>query len=152
MTPLSTLLNLLWMLFGGIHMALGWLIAALVMAVTVIGLPFAAAAFRLAHYTLAPFGRTAVSRDDAGLSPSAIGGVAGTVANVLWFVLAGWWLALGHLVTALVLALTLIGIPFAWAHVKLAGLAVWPLGKVVIADGELDTIRHRQPVQGPGRR
>jgi len=152
MTPVSLLLNLLWMIFGGIEMALAWLVAAALMALTVIGLPFAVAAFRLAHYTLVPFGRTAVTQDEAGMEPGPVGGALGLVANLLWFILAGWWLALGHLVTAVVLALTIIGIPFAWAHLKLAALAVWPLGKVIVTDEQRNFIRHPSAWQGsPGR-
>jgi len=132
MQPLSILLNILWILFGGAYMALGWLIAAAVMAITIVGLPWARAAFNIAAYTLLPFGSRAVRRDlltgegDVGTGP------LGLVGNVIWFVLAGWWLALGHLATAVALAITIIGLPFAWAHLKLAGIALWPIGKVIV--------------------
>ena len=113
----SLLLNVLWILFGGFYMALGWLIAAVIMVLTIIGIPWARAAFTIAAYTLLPFGHTVVSR------PTGIGGgFLGFVGNLIWLLLAGWWLALGHLLTALLLAITLIGIPFAWAHLKLAGI------------------------------
>ena len=128
----SFLLNLFWILFGGLWMAVGWIIAAVVMAITIIGLPWTRAAFSIASYTLPPFGQKAVSRaeytgrEDLGTGP------LGVVGNVLWLVLAGWWLALAHLVTAILLAVTIIGIPFAWAHLKLAGLALWPIGKMIV--------------------
>jgi uncharacterized membrane protein YccF (DUF307 family) len=123
----SLLLNVLWIVFGGFYMAAGWLIAALVMVVTIIGIPWARAALTIALYTLLPFGHRVVER------PSGIGtGPLGFVGNVIWLVLAGWWLALGHLITALLLAVTIIGIPFAWAHLKLAGLALWPVGRDVV--------------------
>ena len=132
MSAMAILLNLLWIAFGGLWMAVGWVIAALVMAITIIGLPWARAAFNIAAYTLLPFGQKAVSRADY-LGRHDIGtGPLGFVGNVVWFVLAGWWLALGHLVTAILLAVTIIGIPFAWAHLKLAGLALWPVGKVIV--------------------
>ena len=132
MSAMAILLNLLWIAFGGLWMAVGWVIAALVMAITIIGLPWARAAFNIAAYTLLPFGQKAVSRADY-LGRHDIGtGPLGFVGNVVWFVLAGWWLALGHLVTAILLAVTIIGIPFAWAHLKLAGLALWPIGKVIV--------------------
>jgi uncharacterized membrane protein YccF (DUF307 family) len=131
MSPVSFLLNLLWIAFGGIWMAAGWVIAALIMAITIIGLPWAWAAFNIASYTLFPFGRKAVSR--AEYSGHDIGtGALGLLGNIVWLVLAGWWLALGHLFTAIVLACTVIGIPFAWAHLKLAGIALWPIGKVIV--------------------
>ena len=132
MSAMAILLNLLWIAFGGLWMAVGWVIAAIVMAITIIGLPWARAAFNIAAYTLLPFGQKAVSRADY-LGRHDIGtGPLGFVGNVVWFVLAGWWLALGHLVTAILLAVTIIGIPFAWAHLKLAGLALWPIGKVIV--------------------
>ena len=132
MSAMAILLNLLWIAFGGLWMAVGWVIAALVMAITIIGLPWARAAFNIAAYTLLPFGQKAVSRADY-LGRHDIGtGPLGFVGNVVWFVLAGWWLALGHLITAIVLAVTIIGIPFAWAHLKLAGIALWPIGKVIV--------------------
>lgn len=132
MAPVSILLNLLWILFGGAWMAFGWLIAAIIMAITIIGLPWARAAFNIAVYTLLPFGSKAVSRYDVtGMSDIGTGPL-GVIGNIIWLVLAGWWLALGHLVTAVVLAVTIIGIPFAWAHLKLAGIALWPIGKVIV--------------------
>lgn len=131
MSALSVLLNLLWIIFGGLWMAAGWMIAAVVMAITIIGLPWTRAAFNLAVYTLLPFGQKAVSR--AAYGHNDIGtGPLGILGNVLWFVLAGWWLALAHLITAIMLAITIVGIPFAWAHVKLAGLALWPIGKMIV--------------------
>jgi uncharacterized membrane protein YccF (DUF307 family) len=132
MSVMSLFLNVLWILFGGLWMAVGWLIAAVLMAITIIGLPWARAAYNIAVYTLLPFGQTAVSRidyfgrDDIGTGP------LGVIGNIIWLVLAGWWLALGHLLIAIVLAVTIIGIPFAWAHLKLAGLALWPIGKVIV--------------------
>jgi uncharacterized membrane protein YccF (DUF307 family) len=128
----SVLLNLLWIVFGGVWMAVGWVVAAAIMAITIIGLPWARAAFNIAVYTLLPFGQRAVSRaaytgqEDLGTGP------LGTLGNIIWFILAGWWLALGHLLFALGLAVTIIGLPFAWAHLKLAGLALWPIGKMIV--------------------
>lgn len=132
MSPLSFLLNLLWIVFGGLWMAAGWVIAAIIMAITIVGLPWARAAFNIAAYTLLPFGQRAVARD-AYTGREDIGtGALGMIGNIIWFVLAGWWLALLHLVTAIGLAITIIGIPFAWAHLKLAGIALWPIGKIIV--------------------
>lgn len=129
---MSLLLNILWIVLGGAWMALGWLVAAAIMAVTIIGLPWARAAVNIALYTLMPFGYQAVPRDvhtgqeDIGTGP------LGMIGNILWLVLAGWWLALSHLITAILLAVTIIGIPFAWAHLKLAGISLWPVGKMIV--------------------
>jgi len=132
MSPIALLLNLLWMIFGGIWMAVGWLIAAAIMAITIVGIPWARAAFNIASYALLPFGRKAVSRAEY-LGQEDIGtGALGFLGNIVWLVLAGWWLALCHLITALLLAITIIGIPFAWAHLKLAGIALWPIGKMIV--------------------
>ena len=124
MPPVSILLNILWLLLGGVWMAVGWVVAAILMAITIIGLPWARAAFNIAAYTLLPFGQKAVRRDSLRL--------LGFIGNLIWLLLAGWWLALGHIVTAVVLAVTIIGIPFAWAHLKLAGMALWPIGKAIV--------------------
>ena len=128
----SFLLNLLWILVGGLCMAVGWIIAALVMAITIIGLPWTRAAFNIASYKLLPFGQKAVSRAEYTGRQDIGTGPLGFLGNVQWLVLAGWWLALAHLVTAILLAITIIGIPFAWAHLKLAGLALWPIGKMIV--------------------
>ena len=128
MPATSLLLNVLWIVFGGFYMAVAWLIAALIMVVTVVGIPWARAALTMSFYTLLPFGQTVVDRK------TGIGsGPLGFLGNLIWLVLAGWWLALGHLLTAILLALTVIGLPFAWAHLKLAGFALWPIGKDVVS-------------------
>jgi uncharacterized membrane protein YccF (DUF307 family) len=140
MPAMSLLLNLLWIVFGGLWMAVGWLFAMLIMAITIVGLPWARAAFTMAAYALLPFGHAAVSRaaytghEDLGTGP------LGVLGNLLWLLFAGWWLALGHLVLAVLLAVTIIGLPFAWAHLKLAGLALWPIGKIIVP---IDQARHR---------
>lgn len=128
---MSLILNILWVVLGGAWMALGWLIAALIMAVSIIGLPWARAAVVMAGYTLLPFGFRAVDRADVSGPDLGTGGF-GVIGNLLWLVLAGWWLALGHLISALVNALTIIGLPFAWAHLKLAGFALWPVGRTIV--------------------
>jgi uncharacterized membrane protein YccF (DUF307 family) len=131
MPLLRLLLNILWIVFGGIWMAAGWLLAAIIMAITIIGLPWTRAAFNIALYTLLPFGQQAVSRAEYGYDDIGTGPL-GVLGNIVWLVLAGWWLALGHLITAIGLAITLIGLPFAWAHLKLAGVALWPIGKMIV--------------------
>lgn len=146
MPVVSIALNILWVVFGGLWMAAGWLLAALIMVITIVGIPWARAAFTLGWYALLPFGQTAVRRDAHGREDIGTGPL-GTLGNILWFVFAGWWLALGHLITAFGLAITIIGLPFAWAHLKLAGLALWPIGSEVISADEADLRRRAMPIR-----
>ncbi len=118
-------LNVLWLIFGGgIVLAFGYLVAALICFVLVITIPFGVASLRLASYSLWPFGRTLVTKPGAG--------IASGLANVLWVLLAGWWLALSHLIAGVSLCVTIIGIPFGIANFKLVPAAFWPLGQEVI--------------------
>ncbi|MBX3484592.1 YccF domain-containing protein [Phenylobacterium sp.] len=120
---MSLLLNILWFVLGGFVSGAAWALAGVILAITVVGLPWTPAAFRIAGFTCWPFGRVVVDRDP---------GAGSLVLNILWFVLAGWWLALQHIVLAAALAVTIIGIPFAWQHVKLAVLSLSPVGKAVV--------------------
>jgi uncharacterized membrane protein YccF (DUF307 family) len=137
MSLLSLLLNFLWILFGGLWMAIAWVVAGVIMAISIVGLPWARAAFNIALYTLLPFGQVAVSRAEYTGEEDLGTGPLGTFGNIVWLVLAGWWLALGHLAVAVALALTIIGLPFAWAHLKLAALALWPIGKMIVPADEV---------------
>ncbi|MEL7485695.1 MAG: YccF domain-containing protein [Pseudomonadota bacterium] len=133
MTPVEFILNILWLLLGGAVAAIGWFVAALLMAITIIGFPWAKAAFDNGVYTLWPFGARTV--DDGRVYGDTIGGgPLGFLGNLIWFVLAGWWLALGHVVAAIGLAITIIGLPFAWAHLKLAGFSLWPIGRTIVSN------------------
>jgi uncharacterized membrane protein YccF (DUF307 family) len=136
MSVLSLLLNIAWIACGGLWMALGWVVAAVLMVITIVGFPWAKAAFNIALYTLLPFGQKAVSRADYAGQEDIGTGPLGVVGNIIWLVLAGWWLALGHVIVAALLAVTIIGIPFAWAHLKLAGIALWPVGKMIVPADE----------------
>lgn len=133
--------NVLWLLLAGLWLALGYALAGLVMVLLVVTIPFGVASFRLAGYALWPFGRTVVDKPGAG-APSCVG-------NVLWLVLAGWWLAIEQIVIGIALMLTIIGIPFGWASMKMAVLALMPLGREVVT---VDEARRRQlsPVAGFG--
>ncbi len=136
------ILNVLWLIFGGLVAGLAWFLVGLVCALSVIGLPWSRAAFNIGLFTLWPFGQSAIARDeltgrgDIGTSP------AGTLGNLVWLVCAGWWLALGHLTAAIMLTCTIIGIPFAWQHVKLALMALWPIGMAIVPSDVAD-ISHR---------
>jgi uncharacterized membrane protein YccF (DUF307 family) len=117
------LLNVLWFVLGGFISGTAWVLAGVILAITIIGLPWTPAAFRMAGFSYWPFGRTVVDRDT---------GATSVLLNILWLVLAGWWLALHHIILAAGLAVTIIGIPFAWQHAKLAILALTPVGKAVV--------------------
>ncbi|MES4888117.1 YccF domain-containing protein [Streptomyces sp. NPDC096012] len=124
MKVFNLLLNILWLVFCGFWMALGYLVAALICFVLIITIPFGIASLRIAGFVLWPFGRTTVDRPDAG-SGSFIG-------NVIWVIFAGWWLALAHLITSIPLFLSIIGIPFGWANLKLIPISLMPLGREVV--------------------
>ena len=128
---MKTLLNIIWLVFAGLWMAVGYLIAAVLLAVTIIGIPFAVQAVKLGIYALWPFGRALIQSPTRHKGLSAVG-------NVLWFVLAGWWLALGHVLTGIALCLTIIGIPLGIADFKMAGAALVPFGREVVTARELN--------------
>src|SRR5690349_25061336 len=112
-----TLLNILWLILGGLFIALGYAIAGIICYILIVTIPFGIAAFRMANYALWPFGRTVVPKPGAG--------VASMVGNVIWVIVAGWWLALGHIVTAVAQFVTVIGIPFGIANIKLVPVSLF---------------------------
>jgi uncharacterized membrane protein YccF (DUF307 family) len=114
------ILNIIWLIFGGLFIALGYALAGVICFILIITIPFGVAAFRMANYALWPFGRELVRKDTAGLG-SAIG-------NVLWVIVAGWWLALGHILTAIAQFISIIGIPLGLANLKLVPVSLFPLG------------------------
>lgn len=120
--------NLIWLLFGGLATGLGWWVAGALCALTIIGIPFAIAAFRIGTFSFWPFGRDVVERPASGEAHQLVI----LLGNILWILLGGLWLALGHLFFALLLAITIIGIPFAAQHLKLARLSLTPYGKEIV--------------------
>jgi uncharacterized membrane protein YccF (DUF307 family) len=123
------LLNIIWLVLSGFWLALGYALAGLVMLILIITIPFGIQAFKLAGYSLWPFGRTVVKKPTAG--------AGSVIGNILWLVLAGWWLALAHLVTAVALAITIIGIPLAIGNVKLIPIALWPFGREIVSSDRI---------------
>lgn len=121
------LLNILWFILGGWLTGLLWLLGGLLLAVTVIGLPYTGAAWRIAGFAFWPFGKRLVQREDRGQADLGTGPV-GCVLNILWFVLAGWYIALSHFLIAIAEALSIIGIPFAIKDFQLARFALAPIG------------------------
>ncbi|MCD6640611.1 MAG: YccF domain-containing protein [Nocardioides sp.] len=119
------LLNIIWLVFGGLWLALGYLLFGLLACVFIVTIPFGIASFRMASFALWPFGRTVVQKPGAGAG-SAIG-------NVIWFVVAGLWLAIAHVTTAIAQAVTIIGIPLAIANLKMIPVTVFPMGKDIVS-------------------
>ena len=130
---MSAIGNVLWFVFGGLLMGLGWWLAGLLCAITIVGLPWAKACFVIGQFAFFPFGKEAVSRDVLTGKEDLGTGLWGAVGNILWFVFAGLWLAIGHLATACVCFITIIGIPFGVQHLKLAALTLAPVGKTIIS-------------------
>lgn len=126
---MRTLLNIIWLVLSGFWLFLGYALAGIVMCILIITIPFGIQAFKLAQFSLWPFGRTVTKKDSAG--------AGSVIGNIIWLVLAGWWLALGHVVTAVALAITIIGIPLAIANLKLIPVALWPFGREIIETDDL---------------
>jgi len=129
---MTLILNILWFIFGGWAAGLAWLFAGVLLAVTIVGLPWTQAAFRIGLFSFMPFGKQVVSRramtgrEDLGTGPM------GLILNIVWFVLGGWYIALAHLVIGVVQLVLIITIPFGLQHLKLAAIALAPIGKEVI--------------------
>lgn len=141
---MRAILNLIWFVLGGFVMGLGWYLAGLILAITIIGLPWARACFTLGTFCFLPFGREAISREDLTGRGDLGTGAVGTLGNVVWFLVAGWWLFVGHLASAVANAVTIIGIPFAVQHLKLAVCALAPIGKTVVTREVADAARRRR--------
>ncbi|AFT98692.1 YccF domain-containing protein [Nocardia brasiliensis] len=122
--PIQLVLNILWLVFVGFWMALGYILAGVICCILIITIPWGIASFRIAAYALWPFGRTTVEKPGSG--------AGSLVGNVIWFIVAGWWLALGHLLTSIPLFISIIGIPFGWANLKLIPLSLFPLGRDIV--------------------
>jgi len=122
---MRTILNIIWVVFAGFGLFLGYVLAGVLLCIPVVTIPWAIASFRIARYSLWPFGRQVVDRPTAGLG-SLLG-------NVVWVVLAGWWLAIGHILSGILLCLTIIGIPMGIADFKLVPVSLMPLGKEIVS-------------------
>jgi uncharacterized membrane protein YccF (DUF307 family) len=125
--------NFLWFVLGGVFMGLGWWLAGLVAFISIVGIPWGRACFVIGNFTFFPFGREAISRKELTHEEDLGTGPWGLVGNIVWFVLAGVWLAIGHVISAVVCFCTIIGIPFAIQHLKLAGIALAPVGKTIVS-------------------
>lgn len=144
---LALILNILWLVLGGFWMAAAWLLASLLCFITIIGIPWGRACFNIAVFTLWPFGREAIDRRDLTGRRDFGTGPLGLIGNILWLVFAGIWLAIGHIMAAIANAVTIIGIPFAFQHLKLAGISLWPIGKTIV-DKEIAEEAYRRNALG----
>jgi uncharacterized membrane protein YccF (DUF307 family) len=136
---MKAILNIVWLVLCGFWLAVGYVVAGVVMCILIITIPFGIAAFRLAAYALWPFGRTVVPKPEAG---------AGSfIGNVIWFLLAGLWMAIAHVITGIALCLTIIGIPLGVADFKLAAVAIAPLGKDIVRTDDPRAL-YGQPAAG----
>jgi uncharacterized membrane protein YccF (DUF307 family) len=118
------ILNIIWLVLAGFWMAIAYALAALICFILIITIPFGIAALRIAVFALWPFGKTVVKRPGAG--------IASGIGNVIWLLLCGWWLALGHLITGVALCITIIGIPLGLANFKLIPISLLPLGREIV--------------------
>ena len=134
--------NLLWFLLGGLVMGLAWCFFGLLACVTIIGIPWVRSCFVMAMFAFFPFGKEAVSRKELHHKDDIGTGILGILGNIIWFLFAGLWLAIGHLVSAVALFITIIGIPFGIQHVKLAFISLAPIGMKVVNSNDVDNLRH----------
>ena len=145
--------NFLWFILGGILMGLSWWFVGLLCFISLVGIPWGRAAFVMGQFSFFPFGKEAINRKELTSKEDIGTSSLGTVGNIVWFILFGWWLALGHVFSAIANFLTIIGIPFGIQHLKLAGIALAPIGKTIVnkevahaarkANAEADFLRMR---------
>ena len=124
--------NLLWFILGGIVMGLAWWITGFFAFISIIGIPWARACFVIGKFSFFPFGKEAINRNELTHQHDIGTGSFGTLGNIIWFIFAGFWLALGHVLSAILNFITIIGIPFGIQHLKLAGIAIFPIGKTIV--------------------
>ncbi|MCT1955040.1 YccF domain-containing protein [Dermabacter hominis] len=127
-TIINVILNIIWVITAGLWLWLGYILAGIIACIFIVTIPFGVASFRIANYVIFPFGREAVQVRPLG--------AVGTLGNVVWFLIAGLWLAAGHVMTALAQAVTIIGLPLAWANLKLIPITCFPFGKEIVTTGD----------------
>lgn len=132
-TTVRAIGNFLWFILGGVFMGLAWWLVGLIAFVTIVGIPWGKACFVIGQFTFFPFGQEAISRSELTNKEDIGTGALEFVGNVIWFFTAGFWLAIGHVVSAVLNFFTIIGIPFGIQHLKLAGIALAPIGKTIVS-------------------
>ena len=151
--------NFLWFIMGGVLMGLGWWLVGLLAFISIVGIPWGKACFVIGQFAFFPFGKEAVSRKDLTRQEDIGTGALGLVGNIIWFLLAGVWLAIGHVISAAACFVTIIGIPFGIQHLKLAAIALAPIGKTIVdkelaaavrgEDAQTALSRHREGARTP---
>ncbi|RFA30979.1 hypothetical protein CAI21_03115 [Alkalilimnicola ehrlichii] len=129
---MRTIGNVLWFLLGGVFLGLSWWLFGVIALITIVGIPWAKACFVFGAFCFRPFGREAISRKELTGQDDIGTGTLGLIGNIIWFIVGGIWLALGHVLSAILMFITIIGIPFGIQHLKLAGIALAPIGKTVV--------------------
>jgi uncharacterized membrane protein YccF (DUF307 family) len=129
---MRTIGNVIWFIFGGIVMGLIWSLFGLLAYISIVGIPWGRACFVIAGFSFFPFGKEAIARDELTQSEDIGTGGFGVIGNVVWFIFAGIWLAIGHVLSAIACFITIIGIPFGIQHLKLAGISLAPIGKTIV--------------------
>ncbi|MCR9386861.1 YccF domain-containing protein [Vibrio metoecus] len=140
---LRTLGNIIWFLCGGIVMGLAWWLVGVLAFISIIGIPWGRACFVIGNFSFWPFGYEAISRDELTDQTDIGTSGFGVLGNIIWFILAGFWLAVGHILSAVACFITIIGIPFALQHLKLAVISLAPIGKTVVPIEEAARARYR---------
>ena len=130
---MSAIGNLIWFCLGGVIMGLGWWFAACLAFISIIGIPWGRACFVIGTFSFFPFGQEAIDRKELSQVEDIGTSTAGTIGNIVWFIFAGLWLAIGHVISAVACFITIIGIPFGIQHLKLAGIAIAPIGKTIVS-------------------
>jgi uncharacterized membrane protein YccF (DUF307 family) len=139
---MSAIGNLIWFLFGGVFMGLAWCFFGILAFISIIGIPWGRACFVIAGFSFFPFGKEAIRRDDLTKSEDIGTGSLGFLGNVLWFIFAGFWLAIGHVISAIACFVTIIGIPFAIQHLKLAAISIAPIGQTIVDKEVASVVRN----------
>lgn len=130
---MRTIGNIIWFVLGGLVMGIAWWLFGVLAFLSIIGIPWGKACFVMGSFSFWPFGKEAISRDELTQHEDIGTGALGLIGNIIWFLLAGIWLAIGHIMSAVACAITIIGIPFAIQHLKLAGISLAPIGKTVVS-------------------
>ncbi len=136
--------NIIWFLFGGIFMGLAWWFFGLFALVSIVGIPWAKACFVIGQFTFFPFGKEAINRKALHQKEDIGTGTLGLIGNIIWFIFAGFWLAIGHIMSAFFCAITIIGIPFAIQHLKLAFISLAPIGLTIVDKEVAAVIRQKE--------